>query len=212
MVSRPLCEHDEVEIMKNFRFLSALAVSVLFPTLVAAHPSLTHAIGFTHGFSHPFSGLDHVLTMVLVGILAWQLGGRALWMVPLTFVSVMAAGGALGMMGVAIPFVEAGIALSVIVLGGIIALGVKTPVAAATGMVALFAIFHGHAHGAEMPADAAGVHFALGFMLATAALHGIGIGTGFMIDKTARRYGALVLRMAGCLSVLAGIGLMVAAN
>jgi urease accessory protein len=109
-----------------------------------------------HGFEHPISGLDHILAMVMVGVFAWQLGGRALWLVPMSFVLMMAAGGALGVAGIDVPFVEVGIAFSVIVLSMGVALGIKTPVAAAMAVVGLFAIFHGHAHGAEMPEDAGG--------------------------------------------------------
>ena len=100
-----------------------------------------------HGFMHPLGGLDHQLAMILVGIFAYQLAGRALWLVPLTFVGIMAVGGFLGIAGVPVPFIEIGIALSVIVLGAIVAFGVKVPVAVAMGIVGLFAIFHGHAHG-----------------------------------------------------------------
>ena len=139
-----------------------------------------------HGFMHPLSGLDHQLAMILVGIFAYQLGGRALWLVPLTFVSVMAVGGFLGIAGMPVPFIEIGIALSVIVLGAIVAFGVKAPLAVAMGIVGLFAIFHGHAHGSEMPLDASGLEYGLGFMLATALLHAVGIGIGFMIGMTSK--------------------------
>ena len=150
---------------KIVKFSAAVAALFLAPSLAFAHTGVGDTLGFVHGFSHPLSGLDHVLAMVMVGVLAWQLGGRAVWVVPATFVLVMAGGGALGMMGVAIPFVEIGIALSVIILGAIVALGIRAPVAIAAGIVGLFAIAHGHAHGAEMPAAAAGMAYAAGFML-----------------------------------------------
>ncbi len=148
------------------------AVTALLPTAAFAHTGIGATTGFGHGFVHPLTGIDHVLAMTAVGMFAWQLGGRALWLVPATFVGLMAAGGALGVAGVGVPFVEAGIALSVVVLGAIVALGIRSPVAVAMGIVGLFAIFHGHAHGAEMPENAGGLTYALGFMLATAALHG----------------------------------------
>src|SRR6478736_2264406 len=129
---------------KISRFNSALAACVLAPSLAFAHTGIGQTVGFAHGFTHPVSGLDHVLAMILVGVLALQLGGRALWLVPTTFVSVMAIGGALGMMGISVPFVEAGIAFSVIVLGAVVALGIRAPLAIAAGVVGLFAIFHGH--------------------------------------------------------------------
>jgi hydrogenase/urease accessory protein HupE len=134
--------------MKRLLQLALLALC-LVPTTAFAHVGIGSASGFIHGFMHPLSGLDHQLAMVLVGIFAYRLGGRALWLVPLTFVSVMALGGFLGVARIPVPFVEVGIALSVIVLGAIVAFGVKAPVAVAMGVVGLFAIFHGHAHGSE---------------------------------------------------------------
>lgn len=192
---------------KISRFNAALAVCVLAPSLAFAHTGTGQTIGFAHGFTHPVSGLDHVLAMILVGVLAWQLGGRALWLVPTTFVSVMAIGGALGMMGISVPFVEAGIAFSVIVLGAVVALGIRAPAAIAAGVVGLFAIFHGHAHGSEMPAAAGGIAYAAGFMLATATLHIAGIALGYMRAKMSERQGSIVMRSAGGIAALAGIGL-----
>jgi len=192
---------------KISRFNAALAVGVLAPSLAFAHTGVGQTVGFAHGFTHPVSGLDHVLAMILVGVLAWQLGGRALRLVPTTFVSVMAIGGALGMMGISVPFVEAGIAFSVIVLGAVVALGIRAPLAIAAGVVGLFAIFHGHAHGSEMPAAAAGIAYAAGFMLATSVLHIAGITVGYLIGKISEHQGAIVMRSAGGIAALAGIGL-----
>jgi urease accessory protein len=143
------------------RTLPAAATAILAPAVAFAHTGVGDTSGFVHGFGHPISGLDHILAMVMVGIFAWQLGGRALWLVPTTFVLIMAVGGALGIAGIGVPFVEIGIALSVVVLGAIVAFNVKAPVAAAMGLVGLFAIFHGHAHGAEIPEDAGGVAYLL---------------------------------------------------
>src|SRR5262245_1830735 len=121
----------------KYRFvLSLLAAAV--PTAAWAHVGVGSTSGFAHGFIHPITGVDHVLAMVAVGMFAANLGGRALWAVPLTFVSVMAAGGALGIAGIGIPFVEAGIAISVIVLGAAVALRWKWPVTAAMALVGLF--------------------------------------------------------------------------
>jgi len=192
---------------KISRFNAALAACVLAPSLAFAHTGTGQTIGFAHGFTHPVSGLDHVLAMILVGVLAWQLGGRALWLVPTTFVSVMAIGGALGMMGISVPFVEAGIAFSVIVLGAVVALDIRAPLAIAVGVVGLFAIFHGHAHGSEMPATAGGVAYAAGFMLATATLHIAGIALCYLLAKMSERQGSMVMRSAGGTAALAGIGL-----
>lgn len=193
---------------KISRFNSALAACVLAPSLAFAHTGIGQTVGFAHGFTHPVSGLDHVLAMILVGVLAWQLGGRALWLVPTTFVSVMAIGGALGMMGISVPFVEAGIGFSVIVLGAVVALGIRAPLAIAAGVVGLFAIFHGHAHGSEMPAAAAGIAYAAGFMLATSVLHIAGIAIGYLIGKISEQQGAIVMRSAGAIAAVAGIGLL----
>ncbi|MCX5513144.1 urease accessory protein [Kaistia algarum] len=190
------------------RKLAVAAPLLLVPSLAFAHTGVGETSGFIHGFSHPINGLDHILAMVMVGIFAWQLGGRALWAVPTTFVVVMAIGGALGIAGVNVPFVEVGIALSVIVLGAIVALGVKAPIAAAMGLVGLFAIFHGHAHGAEMPEDAGGLAYAAGFMLATALLHIAGIAVGFGIGKISEKYGPVVMRTAGGLAAIAGVGIL----
>ena len=192
----------------TFGRLLIAAPLALLPTLALAHTGVGETSGFSHGFMHPVSGLDHILAMVLVGIFAWQLGGRALWAVPATFVLVMAVGGGLGMVGIDIPFVEVGIGLSVVVLGAIVAFGVKAPVAVAMAVVGLFAIFHGHAHGAEMPEDAGGLAYAAGFMIATALLHCVGIAIGFGIGKISDRYGPAVTRTVGALSAMAGVGLL----
>jgi urease accessory protein len=163
--------------------LTLAAALTLVPTAAFAHPGIGEMHGFTHGFAHPLGGLDHMLAMVTVGIFAWQLGGRALWLVPAAFVAAMALGGALAMTGVPVPMVETGIAASVIVLGATVALGIKAPVAIAMGLVGLFAIFHGHAHGAEMPL--ASLPYGVGFIAATAMLHGIGIAAGLYSRGTA---------------------------
>ena len=185
----------------------AMAAAFL-PTAALAHTGVGDTSGFMHGFAHPISGLDHILAMVMVGVFAWQLGGRALWLVPATFVLVMALGGLLGMAGVGVPYIETGIALSVVALGAVVALGVKAPVAVAMGFVGLFAIFHGHAHGAEMPEGAGGLAYAAGFMIATALLHAAGIGIGLLIGKASESYGPAVVRSAGGAAAVAGVGLL----
>ncbi len=146
--------------------------------------------------------------MVMVGVFAWQLSGRALWLVPTSFVLMMAVGGALGVFGIDVPFVEVSIALSVIVLGMSVALGIKTPIVATMAVVGLFAIFHGHAHGAEMPEDAGGVAYATGFMIATALLHVTGISIGFLIGKAGERHGPMVVRASGGVAAIAGVGIL----
>ncbi|MBB3137127.1 urease accessory protein [Rhizobium pisi] len=184
--------------------LLALA-AIALPAAASAHPAIGEAAGFSHGFAHPISGLDHILAMVMVGVFAFQLGGRATWLVPATFVLVMALGGALGVAGINVPFVEIGIALSVVVLGAVVAFNVKAPLAAALGVVGLFAIFHGHAHGAEMPENATGAAYAAGFMIATALLHVAGLALGYVVGRAGERQGAFVTRAAGGIAALSGI-------
>lgn len=195
--------------MKLGRLSIGLAMALsLLPTAALAHPGHGAAFGFGHGFGHPMTGLDHVLAMVMVGVFAFQLGGRALLALPLTFVGVMALGGALGMLGVTVPFVELGIALSVVALGAVVALNIKAPVAVATAVVGLFAVFHGYAHGAEMPESTGGLAYAAGFMMATALLHAAGLGLGFAIGRFGQGNGALAMRAAGGVATVAGIGIL----
>jgi urease accessory protein len=154
-----------------------------FPWLAHAHHGGGHTGGLVHGFSHPFGGLDHLCAMMAVGLWAAQRGGRAQWLVPLTFVSVMAAGGVLGMAGVSLPFVEAGMVSSLLVLGVLIAAAIRLPLAASAALVGLFAVFHGHAHGSEMPANTSGLAYGAGFIGATALLHALGIGFARIITR-----------------------------
>jgi urease accessory protein len=179
--------------------------TIAAPTVASAHPGHEGA-GFVHGLLHPLGGVDHILAMVAVGLFAVQLGGRALWLVPASFVAVMAAAGLAGMAGIEIPGVEAGIALSVLVLGAVIALRIDMPLAAAMGLVGFFAIFHGHAHGAEMPETASGLAYGMGFVAATAALHALGIAAGLAIGRTgsARR----ITQVGGAAAALVGAALL----
>lgn len=188
----------------------ALAALTLLITAAAAeaHTGVGSTMGFTHGLGHPFSGLDHILAMVAVGLLAANLGGRALWLVPLSFVAMMAVGGALGVAGVDMPFVEIGIAASVIVLGLAVAMQWNLPVAGAMALVGFFALFHGHAHGAEMPTDASGLAYGVGFVLATAILHLIGIGLGLGIGILAKATSKRTMQAGGAVMSLAGAAML----
>ncbi len=181
--------------------------SLLVPGIAAAHTGVGATHGFSHGFLHPILGLDHLLAMVLVGVVAAGLGGRALPLVPAAFLAMMAVGGAVGIAGVDLPFVESVIAFSVVALGAAVAIGVRGPVAGAMAVVGAFALFHGQAHGAEMPADAGGLAYGAGFLLATALLHGAGLLAG----RSLGRLGPLVLRLAGAASALVGVGLLAGA-
>lgn len=187
---------------------AAVVIATLVPTAALAHTGGGDAHDFVHGFVHPFGGLDHVLAMITVGLFAYQLGGRALWLVPASFVLAMTAGGALGMAGIPLPFVEAGIAASVLVLGAIVAFGVRAPVALAMALVAAFAVFHGHAHGAEMPLDASVASYAAGFVFATALLHAGGVTLGLLIGRFSESYGRLGFRLSGGLVALAGAAIL----
>ena len=183
-----------------------LASVALAPAVAFAHPGHggEHS-GFIHGFLHPIAGLDHILAMVTVGILAYQIGGRALWLVPSTFLAVMAAGGLLGVAGVSFYFVEPGIAASVVVLGIIVALALKPPVAVAMGLVALFAVFHGYAHGIDTPLDGSTAAYGAGFMVATALLHAAGIAVGMLVGRISATQGQLGYRLAGSAVALTGL-------
>ena len=161
----------------------AAALLALAPTVAFAHPGHDGA-SLVSGFLHPLGGFDHIIAMVAVGVLAARLGGRALWLVPASFIAAMAIAGLAGSAGIGLPYVETGIALSVVALGATVALGLTMPVAAAMALVGLCAVFHGYAHGAEMPETASGLVYGLGFIAGTALLHGIGIGLGLtMVGK-----------------------------
>ncbi|RIA56151.1 HupE/UreJ family protein [Dichotomicrobium thermohalophilum] len=174
----------------------------------AAHTGHGEVSGFTYGLMHPIGGLDHVLAMVAVGLLAYLIGGAALWGLPLAFIAAMAAGGALALYGFALPYVEAGIALSVVVIGAMVTLGKSTPGLLAAALTAVFAIFHGHAHGAEMPATASGLSYGIGFMLATALLHGGGILAGFALGAAGRQAGLNLARGIGGVMALSGVAIL----
>jgi urease accessory protein len=186
------------------------AAAMLFPTAALAHPAIGPAAGFAHGFAHPLGGVDHVLAMVAVGLLAASLGGRALWALPLAFISLMVAGGALGTAGVPLPFVELAIALSVVVIGGAVATQRQWPVVAAAALVGIFALFHGHAHGTELTATMSAGAFTAGFVLATGLLHLIGIALWFGIAHLGPRPARLCGQLGGGAIALAGIALLVA--
>lgn len=159
--------------------------TLFVPAIASAHPGLPgHTHGFANGFAHPLSGLDHLLAMTAVGLWAVQRGGRALWMVPLAFVSVMTLGGILGMAGFGqIPLLEQAIAASVLVLGIFLAVAARLSLPASIAIVGLFALFHGYAHGAEMPATSSGLLYGAGFILATVLLHLCGIGLGLAAQR-----------------------------
>jgi urease accessory protein len=180
----------------------------LIPTAAFAHVGVGDTSGFVHGFLHPFAGIDHVLVMVGVGLLAAQLGGRALWLVPLAFLSAMAIAGIIGAAGLRMPYAEVGIALSVTFLGLSIALGLSLSVFTAMAFVAAFALFHGYAHGAEMPDAVSGHAYGIGFVCATAILHALGIGLGLAIGTLARGHRRRIEQLGGGAMAVAGLTLL----
>lgn len=193
--------------MRALKTLLALTF-VLAPTAAFAHPGHGADVQALTGFLHPFSGFDHILAMVAVGVFAFVLGGRALILVPLSFVGMMMVGFLLGANGVNLPFVELGIGLSSVVIGAVAASGRSMPVSAAMALVGAFAVFHGHAHGTELPATAGGLEFALGFIAATAALHLAGILGARAVSGIAGRYGRPAAQLAGAAFALGGVGVL----
>jgi urease accessory protein len=175
--------------------------AVLWPVLAWAHVERGRADGFLAGLHHPVSGLDHVAAMIAVGLWGAQLGPPAVWLLPVTFPMVMALGGMLGLAGVRLPGVEVGIAISGVLLGLAVVAEWRPPRWLAAAIVGVFAVFHGHAHGSELPAGASGLLYSLGFVMATGALHGVGIGIGVAHRWSA---GQLALRVAGACVASAG--------
>lgn len=186
------------------RTASALLTIIAFQFAVpaAAHTGTGLAGGFQSGFLHPLSGFDHLLAMVSVGLWGAFLGRPLIVVLPVIFPTVMAVGGVMGIAGVPMPPVEIGIALSVLVLGAMIAGAVRAPVWLASLIVAIFAIFHGYAHGKELPSAADPVGYSAGFVLATGMLHVVGISLGLINDRPG---GAIVTRSMGGLVMVAGV-------
>jgi len=176
-------------------------IFLLFPMLFM-HPEMGQASGFWHGFSHPLTGLDHVLAMLAIGIWAVQVGGKAIWAIPLSFVGMMIVGGIIGMSGVKIPYVETGIVMSVMVLGVLIVASARLPLLAGMLIAGIFALFHGHSHGTEIPETAMGITYSIGFAMSTLLLHLSGIGLALFAGKKIK---VQLLRYVGASIAVAGI-------
>ncbi len=175
------------------------AIMTLSPGLVlahAGHEGSGHGSGFLAGLGHPIGGLDHVLAMVAVGLWAALLGGRAIWSLPLAFITAMLAGGAAGALALPLPGVEPMILASIVALGTAAALALRLPPGAAIAVAAVFGLFHGHAHGSEGPAEGLAL-YAAGFAIATAALHSAGLALGFGITRVAAQVLAGLAALAG---------------
>lgn len=179
----------------------AITVLVLLAVPAFAHPQKGEAVGFLTGFRHPISGFDHVLAMVAVGLWGAQLGTPAIWLLPVAFPMVMAVGGMLGLMGVPIPGIEYGIALSAIMLGAAVMFEYRPKLGIAAALVGFFAIFHGHAHGTELPPGQSAMLYSIGFVIATGCLHAVGIGIGAVHRWD---WGKKALRAAGALVAVGG--------
>lgn len=195
--------------MKNpvlFRFGAAGALSLAFPALTQAHSDLGTAWSCSAGLAHPFLGWDHLLAMVAVGIWAAQLGGRARWLLPVSFVGAMAGGAFAGANGFTLPVTEAAIFSSILVFGLLIATAFRIHLAAVTGITVFFAAFHGLAHGAETPASGSGVGYLSGLMIGTAALHAI----GFLAGSLSAQRSPLLPRALGGACIAAGLVLRLA--
>ncbi len=187
-------------------FVFRVLIIILFvPSVVFAHAQQGEAAGFLTGLRHPISGLDHVLAMVAVGLWGAQLGSPAIWLLPVAFPLVMAIGGMLGLMGMPLPGIEYGIAASAILLGAVVMFEVRPPLAVAAILVGFFAIFHGHAHGTELPPGQSALLYSMGFVIATGCLHATGIGIG-----TIHRWpwGQTLLRFAGAVVAVGGVFFM----
>ena len=190
----------------SLHLAALLAAIPLVPAL--AHTGTGLASGLESGFLHPLTGPDHLVAMVAVGLWGAQLGAPAIWLLPVTFPMVMAFGGFLGLIGIPLPGVEIGIAVSGVLLGAAVLLEFKAPLWLAAMLVGVFGMYHGHAHGAELPPGEDGLLYSLGFVLATGALHAAGIAIG-----TVHRWnwGRLALRLAGAGISLGGVAFLVEA-
>ncbi len=193
--------------MDTRKYLSWVVAAVLmvFATSVSAHEGTGVAGGFVSGFLHPIFGWDHVVAMVAVGLWGAFLGNPAIWILPVVFPLVMAFGGALGVLGVPVPAVETGIAGSALVLGILVAVAARPPIWVAAVIVGAFAIFHGHAHGTELPHSANPLSYSVGFVLSTGLLHLFGIAFGLLVRWPA---GKIAVQAGGGLIALAGIGFL----
>ena len=190
--------------MRKFTARIVVAMMLVGISNVAfAHPG-HNVSGLAAGLMHPFSGMDHLLAMVAVGLWAAQGGGRKVWLLPATFMTMLAVGAGLAMQWQSLPMVEAGIATSVLALGLLVALSMQLPAAFAVAVTALFGFFHGYAHGLELPESAAPASYALGFLAATALLHASGVAVGI----AARRWHELLARMLGVAIAASGVYLL----
>ena len=188
--------------VRNKRRVICLTAMLACASSAHAHAEKGAAIGLASGLQHPVSGWDHVLAMIAVGLWGAQLGAPAIWVLPVAFPMVMAMGGTLGLMGIPLPGVEIGIAISEVVLGAMVLRESKPPLWLAAVVVGFFAIFHGHAHGTELPPGGSGLLYSVGFVAATGTLHGVGIAIG-LVHRW--KSGQRAIRAAGALIAAFGV-------
>jgi urease accessory protein len=184
------------------RGIAIAAFTVGFSQMAEAHLRKGEASGFLSGVRHPISGLDHVLAMISVGLWGAQMGSPAIWVLPVAFPMVMALGGLAGLLGIPLPGTEYGIAASMILLGSVVLFAWKPPLWLAVLLVSIFAIFHGHAHGTELPPGQNGLLYSMGFVCATGCLHGIGVSIGIIHRWS---WGQICLRLSGAFVAAMGV-------
>lgn len=190
----------------NRRIIILLMLLVSVPGMVSAHTGVGSMTGFSSGFGHPIAGLDHLLAMLAVGLWAACLGGRSRWAVPATFIIFMAVGGFVGMADFSVPFIEHGIVFSVLALGFFVTGALKVSPINSAVIVGFFALFHGHAHGSEIPLTAGSIAYISGFLIATTFLHSIGLSLGMLFQNVSS---GRIRRLAGYAIMLCGAYLAV---
>ncbi|WP_310482359.1 HupE/UreJ family protein [Chamaesiphon sp. VAR_48_metabat_403] len=188
----------------------AIAISLWIPKIASAHTGVGDVTGFWHGLEHPIDGLDHILAMLAVGLWAAQMGGKALWLVPCAFITAMIGSSVLGHFGLPLPGIEQGIVASDFILGMLLLFAVRLPLALSAGIVGVLAIFHGYAHGAEMPETGSGLAYGFGFIISTTLLHVAGIAIGLGIDRYQPKLQQLLFRIGGGATVVGAIYVLVA--
>jgi urease accessory protein len=192
----------QIQSARTKRFFGLISTLALSTATLPAHPLHINAGGLSSGLLHPLFGLDHILAMIAVGLWAGQMSGRALWLVPGSFLAMVVVGATLGFASVPMPFVEQGIVASIVVLGLFIAVAARLPVWIAAALVGLFALFHGHAHASELLPVASALAYTTGFVLATAGLHLVGIGLSVFAQ---RRDATIAVRWTGASLLVAGL-------
>jgi urease accessory protein len=190
-----------MKLSKNILPVLAI-VSTFIPTAAFAHNG-EHTSGLMFGLQHPISGLDHILAMIAVGLIAFMVGGKSKILLPIMFVISMIVGSALGASGLDFPFIEQGIIVSDFVLGAVLLLAIRLPNVINYSMISIFALFHGFAHGVEVPKDSNGLTYGAGFVIATIGLHILGLTTGYIAQNYDIKTQKLMYRMSGALVIIA---------